>query len=54
MLWVYSDLLEARRLFAMEHPTHTLLDWSDATPAELVEQAETVLRHHSQVAVFLG
>ena len=47
MLWVCS-----REQFQKEHPK--FLDWSDSTPQELVEQAETTVNHHASGAVFLG
>lgn len=47
MLWVCS-----REQFQKEHPG--FLDWSDSTPQELVDQAETTLNHHATASIYLG
>lgn len=52
MLWVYTEFADARQEFLKQYPG--ALDWADSTPQELVTQAETVLSHHSDIAVFLG
>lgn len=52
MLWVYTSLYDAERGFLKRYPG--ALNWSDCTVDELITQAETVLAHHSECAVFLG
>ena len=52
MLWVYTSWSDAERDFLKRYPG--ALNWSDCTTDELITQAETVLVHHSDCAVFLG
>ena len=54
MLWLYTNIVEAKLHFARQHPSLQIMDWSDSTPAELVSQAETVLQHHKKIGVYLG
>ena len=40
--------------FVRDHPGMAVLDWSDSSPEELVQMAETAVQHHHEVAIFLG
>lgn len=52
MLFVYTSWSDAEQDFLKHYPN--VLNWCDSSAEELITQAETVVTHHSECAVFLG
>lgn len=52
MLYVYTSWKDAESDFLKQYPD--ALNWCDSSVDEIITQAETVISHHSDCAVFLG